>query len=83
MRMIEVDIIARRGDVVALVEVKYRPASDSGLRAVSPHAAMRLQAAASQIAANMLAKGDKVHVRVDMIAIAPWRLPVHIRNIGR
>ncbi|MFA7440741.1 MAG: YraN family protein [Sphingomonadaceae bacterium] len=81
MRMIEVDLIARRGDIIALVEVKYRRSTDLGLLAVRPEAAGRLREAARQIAAETAARGRPASVRIDMIAIAPWRWPVHVRNI--
>jgi len=79
--MIEVDLIARRGDVVAIVEVKYRPTADRGLSAVDPRAAARLHRAAAQVAAELGAAGRPASVRVDMIAVAPWRLPVHVERI--
>lgn len=81
MRVIEIDIIARRGDIIALVEVKYRAGPDAGLRAVTPQAALRLQRAAEQVAAESAARGRPASVRVDMIAIAPWRWPVHVERI--
>lgn len=81
MRMIEVDLIARRGDIIALVEVKYRRSTDSGLLAVRPEAADRLREAARQIAAEAAGRGRPASVRVDMIAIAPWRWPVHVSDI--
>lgn len=81
--MIEIDIIARRGAIIALVEVKYRHHRDDGLRAVDPRTATRLRAAAEQIAAQTLARGEQRSVRVDMIAISPWRWPMHVADIVR
>jgi putative endonuclease len=79
--MIEVDIIARRGDLIAVVEVKYRPRADAGLVAVTPQVAGRLRAAAAQIAAEAAARGRPASVRVDIIAVSPWRWPVHVERI--
>lgn len=74
---IEVDIVARRGGLVAIVEVKYRRSLDAAAVAVSRGAARRLGAAATQIAAE-----TGCAARVDMIAIAPWRWPRHVTDIA-
>lgn len=76
--MIEVDIVARRGGVVAVVEVKQRPTLEAALAAVTPAAAARLRAAARQIAAE---QGATVVGRVDVIALAPGRWPRHIAGV--
>lgn len=73
--MIEVDLVARRGKVLAVVEVKRRRTIDEALLALHPEAAARLQRAAAQLAAE--AAGDTVG-RVDLVAIAPWRWPVRV-----
>ena len=77
--MSEVDLVARRGRLLAVVEVKRRATIEGALAAVQPRAAMRLQRAAAQLAAE--AGGDVVG-RVDLVAIAPWRLPRHVAGIG-
>lgn len=77
--MIEVDIVARRGGVLAVVEVKQRQTLDAAIAAVTPTAAARLRAAARQIAAELDA--DLV-ARVDLIALAPGRWPRHIAGVG-
>lgn len=76
--MIEVDIVARRRDVVAVVEVKQRPTLEAAIAAVTPQAAARLRAAARQIAAE---QGDGLAARVDLIALAPGRWPRHIAGV--
>lgn len=75
--MIEVDLVARRGNVLAVVEVKRRATLEAALAAVTPAAARRLARAAEQVAA-----GTGAAARVDLIALAPWRLPRHIRAIA-
>lgn len=82
MQAIEIDLVARRRGLVLLVEVKYRGSRDAATAAVSPWAAERLRRAAHQIAGEMLGRGEKISVRVDMIAIAPWRLPHHVPGIA-
>jgi len=76
--MIEVDIVARRAGVVAVVEVKQRPTLESAMRALAPEAAARLRAAARQIAAE---QGPGLVARVDLIALAPGRWPRHIAGV--
>ena len=76
--MIEVDIVARRGRVIAVVEVKQRPTLEAAVAAVTPAAAARLRAAARQIAAE---QGAGLVARVDLIALAPGRWPRHIAGV--
>lgn len=76
--MIEIDLIARRGRVLAVVEVKRRATIEQALMALQPQAALRLQRAAAQLAAE--AAGDTVG-RVDLIVVAPWRWPKHVAGI--
>ncbi len=80
--MIEVDIVAQRGAVLALVEVKYRPTLEQALAALTPMAAARLQRAAAQLAAERMARGASCAARVDLIALAPGRFPRHIQGIA-
>ena len=42
----EIDIVARRGSVLALVEVKHRPDPESALEAVTPRQQKRIRSAA-------------------------------------
>jgi putative endonuclease len=80
--MIEVDIVARRGAVLAVVEVKYRPTLDAALSALTPQAASRLQAAARQLAGEAVRAGQAPpSARVDLIALAPGRWPRHIAGV--
>lgn len=74
--MIEVDLVARRGPLVAVVEVKYRPTLEAALAALTPEAAGRLRRAAAIIAAEQGAD-----TRVDLVALAPGRWPRHIAGI--
>lgn len=76
--MIEVDIVARRGGVLAVVEVKQRPTLEAALAAVTPAAAARLRAAARQLVAE---QGGGLVARVDLIALAPRCWPRHIAGV--
>lgn len=80
--MIEVDIVARRAGVLAVVEVKQRATLEEALAALTPRAAARLAGAARQIAAEIGAReGAEPAARVDLIALAPGRWPVHIQGV--
>ena len=73
----EVDLIARRGNLVAFVEVKSRPTLEQALQAVTPGQRRRVvRAAEAFLAANpWLAALD---IRFDLMAVAPWRRPRHL-----
>ncbi|MGG7519728.1 YraN family protein [Allorhizobium undicola] len=75
----EVDIIARKGDLVALVEVKARASEQLALDAVSHESQRRIRAAGDA----WLSRQKQAHllsIRCDIIAVMPWRLPRHFEN---
>lgn len=76
----EVDLIARRGDLAIMVEVKARPTLEQAMEAVSPTALRRIEAAGDFWLA---AQPDfaKLSIRYDLIAVMPGRWPVHIEAI--
>ncbi|CAN5178425.1 YraN family protein [soil metagenome] len=76
----EIDILARRGDVLAVVEVKARPTMELALAAVSPLQAERLSRAGADFAARRRDLSS-LAVRLDMVALAPGKLPRHISNL--
>ena len=74
---VEIDILARRGMVLAVVEVKRRRDIDSALASVGPVQQARLYRAAETVAARRRDLSG-LCVRLDMVALAPGRLPLHI-----
>jgi putative endonuclease len=78
----EIDILARRGDVLAVIEVKRRASLEAALEAVTPRQRERLIRAARAIAGRRpdLAAAS---VRLDLIALAPGRPPRHIADAWR
>jgi putative endonuclease len=78
----EIDLLAQKAGVVAVVEVKRRRTLAEALDAVSWRQRQRLLAAARSLAAR---RPDLAHapVRLDLIALAPGRLPRHIRDAWR
>lgn len=75
---VEIDLLARKGGVLAVVEVKARATLDAALAAVTPDQQARLRRAGLALAARP--QGDGLCLRLDLIAFAPGRLPRHIPN---
>jgi len=75
----EIDLIARRGKLVAFVEVKARGDLASAAESVSPRQRERIRRAAELFAAGRpdLANCD---FRFDAMLVAPGRWPRHIVN---
>jgi putative endonuclease len=76
-RLGEIDLLARRGSVLAVVEVKRRTTLEAALDAVTPKQAERLRRAASALVASRPGL-QGLEVRLDMVALAPGRRPRHI-----
>ena len=73
----EIDIVARRGDVVAFVEVKARPGLDEAAIAISEVKRRRMSRAARVwLTRNPWAMSATL--RGDAVFIAPGRLPRHL-----
>ncbi len=78
----EIDLVARRGDLLVFVEVKRRPAVATALEAVLP----RQQARIARAAHHFLQQRPQLagcSCRFDVIAVAPWRWPVHLEDVWR
>lgn len=73
----EIDLVARRGDVVVFVEVKTRASRDAAAGSVSRRQRQRIVRAAAHFAAARPALAA-VTQRFDAILLAPRRLPRHI-----
>lgn len=74
----EVDLIARRGRMVAFVEVKWRGQADQLGLAIDARRLARVAAAAEALAARYMHDGDDM--RIDVLLLAPKRWPHHIIN---
>ena len=74
----EVDIVARRGNVLVFVEVKARERLDDAAEAVTERQQRRIIAAAEAwLAANP--NDVSQNIRFDAILVAPRRWPRHIQ----
>ncbi|MBI3452792.1 MAG: YraN family protein [Rhodospirillales bacterium] len=78
----EIDLIVRRGGVVAFVEVKARPDLASAAEAVGGAQRTRIARAAMAFLAAR-AELRNAALRFDVVLVAPWRLPRHIADAWR
>jgi len=76
----EVDIIARRGKLILMVEVKARSTLEQAMDAVSTTALRRIEAAGDEWLAKQ-ADYAKLSVRYDLMAVLPRRWPIHVEAI--
>lgn len=72
----EVDIIARRGELVAFVEVKARRDLMAAVDAVTFASQDRIRAAGDHWLARQ-PDVARLSLRYDIVAITPWKLPRH------
>ena len=75
----EVDLIMRRGEVTAFIEVKTRRDRDSAVIAVTPRQARRIAAAARV----WMARDPRAALgvcRFDIVTVSPYQWPIHIPN---
>jgi putative endonuclease len=73
----EIDILALRGRILAVVEVKHRTTIEVALETVTLDQRERLRRAGVVIAAGRPGLRGAA-VRLDLVALAPGRLPRHI-----
>jgi putative endonuclease len=78
----EIDILARRGRILAVVEVKQRPSLDDGLQAVSRRQRRRLARAAESYLAQRR-ELNHLHLRFDLIVSMPGGRFRHIIDAWR
>jgi len=74
----EVDLVARRGKLIAFVEVKTRKTVAELDHAIDEYRLARVAAAAEMLAPRYLQADDDM--RVDVVLIAPRAWPRHIEN---
>jgi putative endonuclease len=76
----EIDLIARRGDLVLVVEVKVRSTLVQAMEAIGRMSERRIADAADLW---LMRQPDhaRLSIRFDMVAVLPRRWPVHVENI--
>ena len=75
----EVDLVARRGRVLAVVEVKQRGTSEAADWSLDEYRLRRVAVAAQRLTPRYAKDGDEV--RIDALFIVPRRLPRHLPNV--
>lgn len=78
----EIDILARRGNVLAVIEVKSRSEVDIAASALPPRQRRRIARAAE---AFLVSRPDLAHLdlRFDLMLVARLRVPRHWRGAWR
>lgn len=78
----EIDIVARRGRVLAFVEVKARRDLDTAAEALRARQTGRIARAAGAFLQARPGLGG-CDVRFDVMLVRPWRLPRHVADAWR
>jgi len=74
----EIDLVARDGNVVVFVEVKWRRSADQLDLAIDEYRLRRVAAAAEAVAHEYARDGEDL--RIDVLLLAPGAEPRHIVN---
>jgi putative endonuclease len=78
----EIDLIVRRGRLLAFVEVKARIDRAQALSAIGARQRERTERSAELFLASH-PRYRNYSLRFDVIAVQPWRLPHHLRDAWR
>lgn len=73
------DIVARRGSIVAFVEVKARSSDEAAAFSLDRYRLRRVAVAAERLASRYARPGDDL--RIDAMFIVPGRWPRHLTNV--
>ena len=74
----EIDLIAKRGKVIAFVEVKWRRNAAELDHAIDEYRLQRVAAATEAVAHEYATEGEDI--RLDVLLLAPGSFPRHIVN---
>ena len=80
-RVGEIDIVARRGGVLAFIEVKARRTGNDGDMLTKHQCARIERAAEAYVAQHRQFAGHDM--RFDLMVVRPWRLPRHLADYWR
>ncbi|MCK5424464.1 MAG: YraN family protein [Emcibacter sp.] len=80
----EIDLIAKKGNLICFIEVKARSSRQAALNAVSYKQQQRIiKAAQWYLASKVYGKNDNAEdfcYRFDLMAVEPWGLPTHVKD---
>ncbi len=74
----EIDLVAKRGSIIAFVEVKWRKRGVDLDHAIDEYRLSRVAAAVEAAAHHYAMNGEDI--RIDVILLAPGSFPRHIAN---
>jgi len=77
----EIDLVARRGKVLAFVEVKARSSEGQAALALDDYRLRRVAKAAEALARRYERPGDTT--RIDAVFIVPGKWPRHVQDVWR
>ena len=75
----EIDLVARRGKTLTFVEVKTRGDPAALALAIDDYRLRRVVAAAEALLPRYGAGAEEI--RIDVMLVRPWRLPIHLKNV--
>ena len=78
----EIDLIVKRGRLIAFVEVKARSSPAEAFDAVGRSSERRIVDAADLWLARY-PDAAGLDLRYDMVVVTPWRLPLHLKDAFR
>ncbi len=78
----EVDILARRGGTLVVIEVKARASASAAAEAIGPRQRRRIRRAADWLRAGR-PEWQTLALRFDVMLVAPWRWPTHLHDAWR
>ncbi len=78
----EIDIVAQRGQTLAIIEVKARETVDQAAEAIRPHQQQRIMRA-TEMFCQQRPNLSQCRLRFDAMLVAPWRIPSHICDAWR
>ena len=76
----EVDLIARKNNLIVFIEVKARADTQAALDSVSRSSQRRIEATGEWWISKQK-DGAQLNWRFDIITVAPWRWPVHFEDV--
>ncbi len=78
----EIDIIAKRGNLLAFIEVKARKDYTIAAESITPHQQKRIYKSAS-VFLKFNSKYETMNIRFDAMLVVPWQCPKHIIDAWR
>lgn len=77
----EIDIVAKKGNLIVFVEVKTRKDIEKCYNAIRLKQIRRIQNA-SNIFLKKNKQFSEYDIRYDVILISSWKFPIHLKNVS-